>query len=82
MAEFERAAPSTALGGPATERQTAGNTRRASSAIVGLAVAALIVAAALAIGATSGWDSIGSGRPSPRQPVYSIREFWKSNRLQ
>ncbi len=61
MAEFESAAPSAAHGGPATERQTAGDSRRTGSAIVGLAVAALIVAAALAIGARSGWDSIGSG---------------------
>ncbi len=34
---------------------------RLTPAVVGLAVAALIVAAALAIGARSGWDSIGSG---------------------
>ena len=61
MAEFESPAPSADHSGPETERQTAGDSRRASSAIVGLAVAALIVAAALAIGARSGWDSIGSG---------------------
>ncbi len=61
MAEFESAAPSTAHGGPATERRADGNTRRTGSASVGLAVATLIVAAALAIGARSGWDSIGSG---------------------
>jgi cytochrome c biogenesis protein CcmG, thiol:disulfide interchange protein DsbE len=61
MAEFESAAPSSAQGGPATERQRAGKSWRASSAIIGLAVAALIVAAALAIGARSGWDSIGTG---------------------
>jgi hypothetical protein len=61
MAEFESAAPSAAHGGPATERQTAGDSRRTGSAIVGLAVAALIVAVALAIGARSSWDSIGSG---------------------
>jgi peroxiredoxin len=61
MAEFESAAPSAAQGGPAIERQRAGKSWRSSSAIVGLAVAALIVAAALAIGARSGWDSIGSG---------------------
>jgi cytochrome c biogenesis protein CcmG/thiol:disulfide interchange protein DsbE len=61
MAEFESATPSTAHGAPATERQRAGKSWRASSAIVGLAVAALIIAAALAIGARSGWDSIGSG---------------------
>jgi len=61
MAEFESAAPSAAQGGPASERQRAGRGWQASSAIVGLAVAALIVAAALAIGASSGWDSIGTG---------------------
>jgi peroxiredoxin len=61
MAEFESAAPSTAHGGPATEWPRTGNTWRSGSAIVGLAVAALIVAAALAIGSRSGWDSIGSG---------------------
>jgi cytochrome c biogenesis protein CcmG, thiol:disulfide interchange protein DsbE len=61
MAEFESAAPSAAHSGPATERERADETRRDRSAIVGLAVAALIVATALAIGARSGWDSIGSG---------------------
>jgi cytochrome oxidase Cu insertion factor (SCO1/SenC/PrrC family) len=61
MAEFESAAPSVARGEPATERQKAGEPRRAGSAIVGLAVAAVIVAAALVIGGRSGWDSIGSG---------------------
>jgi cytochrome c biogenesis protein CcmG, thiol:disulfide interchange protein DsbE len=61
MAEFDSPATSAAHRGPETERQTAGDSRRASSAIVGLAVAALIVAAALAIGTRSGWDSIGSG---------------------
>ena len=61
MAEFESAAPSTAHGGPGIEGQRASDTWRAPSSIIGLAVAALIVAAALAIGARSGWDSIGSG---------------------
>ncbi len=61
MAEFERAAPSAAHDASATKKQSADDTGRASSRIVGLAVAVLIVAAALAIGARSGWDSIGSG---------------------
>ena len=61
MAEFESTAPSAAHDEPASERQRADGTGRASSKIVGLAVAVLIVAAALAIGARSGWDSIGSG---------------------
>ena len=61
MAEFESAAPAAAHGGPLSERLGAGGARRSGSAIVGLAVAVLIVAAALAIGARSGWDSIGSG---------------------
>lgn len=61
MAEFESTAPSAARDEPASERQRADDTGRASSRIVGLAVAVLIVAAALAIGARSGWDSIGSG---------------------
>lgn len=61
MAEFESTAPSAAHDEPASERQRTDGTGRASSKIVGLAVAVLIVAAALAIGARSGWDSIGSG---------------------
>jgi cytochrome c biogenesis protein CcmG/thiol:disulfide interchange protein DsbE len=61
MAASESAAPSAALDEPANRRQRADKTGPASSKIVGLAVAVLIVAAALAIGAQSGWDSIGSG---------------------
>ena len=61
MAEFESAAPAATHGVHADEELRAGNTRRTSSAIIGLVVAALIVAAALATGARSGWDSIGSG---------------------
>jgi cytochrome c biogenesis protein CcmG, thiol:disulfide interchange protein DsbE len=61
MAEFESAAPSAAHEEPASKRPSAADTGRATSRIVGLVVAVLIVAAALAIGARSGWDSIGSG---------------------
>lgn len=61
MAEFESTAPSAVHDEPTSERQRTDGTGRASSKIVGLAVAVLIVAAALAIGARSGWDSIGSG---------------------
>jgi len=61
MAASESAAPSAAHDEPATQRQIADETGRASSKVIGLTVAVLIVAAALAIGARSGWDSIGSG---------------------
>jgi cytochrome c biogenesis protein CcmG, thiol:disulfide interchange protein DsbE len=61
MAESESAAPPATHGAPTGPLPRAGETRRASSATIGLAVAALIIAAALAIGAKSGWDSIGSG---------------------
>ncbi len=61
MAESESAAPSATHGALASETLTTGDTRRASSAIVGLAVAVLIIAVALTIGARSGWDSIGRG---------------------
>ena len=61
MAEFESAAPSAAHDEPASKRKRADDNGRATSGIIGLAVAALILAAALAIGARSGWDSIGSG---------------------
>jgi len=61
MAEFERATPAASHGAHPSEELRSGDTRRTSSAIVGLAVATLIVAAALMIGARSGWDSIGSG---------------------
>jgi cytochrome c biogenesis protein CcmG, thiol:disulfide interchange protein DsbE len=61
MVEFESAAPAGNYGAPASDELTTGDTRRRSSAIVGLVVATLIVAAALAIGARSGWDTIGSG---------------------
>jgi len=61
MAEFESAAPAATQGAPVSERLGSGGTPRSNSAIVGLIVATLIIAAALAIGARSGWDSIGSG---------------------
>jgi peroxiredoxin len=61
MAEFESATPATTHGSHASEELRAGDSRRATSAIVGLVVATLIVAAAVMIGARSGWDSIGSG---------------------
>jgi peroxiredoxin len=61
MAESESAASAATHGAPASEPLTTGDTRRASSAIVGLAVAVLIIAVALSIGARSGWDSIGRG---------------------
>ena len=61
MAESESAAPPATHGAPSGQLPRAGETRRASSATIGLAVAALIIAAALANGAKSGWDSIGSG---------------------
>jgi peroxiredoxin len=61
MAESESASPTFTHGAPAGQVLKADDTWRTSSAIVGLAVAALIVAAALMIGAKSGWDSIGSG---------------------
>jgi cytochrome c biogenesis protein CcmG, thiol:disulfide interchange protein DsbE len=61
MAEFESVTPVASHRAHASEELRAGETRRTVSAIVGLVVATLIVAAALAIGARSGWDSIGSG---------------------
>lgn len=61
MAESDSAAPASTQGAPVSERPRTGYSRRTGSTIVGLAVAVLIVAAALAIGAKSGWDSIGSG---------------------
>jgi peroxiredoxin len=61
MAEFESATPAASHDAHASEELRAGDSRRATSAIVGLVVATLIVAAAVMIGARSGWDSIGSG---------------------
>jgi cytochrome c biogenesis protein CcmG, thiol:disulfide interchange protein DsbE len=61
MAESESATPAASHRAHASEELRAGGTQRTGSAIVGLVVATLIVAAALAIGARSGWDSIGSG---------------------
>jgi len=61
MAESDSASPAPTQGAPVSERPRTGYSRRTGSTIVGLAVAVLIVAAALAIGAKSGWDSIGSG---------------------
>ena len=45
-------------GGPA---ELGGDTQRIKPMILGLAVAAVIIVAALAIGTQSGWESIGSG---------------------
>ncbi len=61
MAEFESVTPAASHRAHASEELRPGEPRRTSSAIVGLVVATLIVAAALTIGARSGWDSIGSG---------------------
>ena len=61
MAVSERAAPSAAGVERAATRHRADDGGRASSRIIGVVVAVLIVAAALAIGPRSGWDSIGSG---------------------
>jgi cytochrome c biogenesis protein CcmG, thiol:disulfide interchange protein DsbE len=61
MAEFESATPAASHRAQASDALRSGDARRTSSAIVGLVVATLIVAAALTIGARSGWDSIGSG---------------------
>ena len=61
MAESESAAPASTQGAPVSERPRPATLGARVPAIVGLAVAVLIVAAALAIGARSGWDSIGSG---------------------
>src|SRR5215213_3304818 len=61
MAEFEATSPAATHGADTNEELRAGDSRRTSSAIIGLVVATLIVAAALTIGARSGWDSIGSG---------------------
>jgi cytochrome c biogenesis protein CcmG, thiol:disulfide interchange protein DsbE len=61
MAASESAAATAAHDELATQRQRDDGTGRTSSKIIGLTVAVLIVAAALAIGAQSGWDSIGSG---------------------
>src|SRR5215212_866494 len=61
MAEFESASPAAAHGAHASQELSARDPRRTSSPVIGLVVATLIVAAALAAGARSGWDSIGSG---------------------
>ena len=61
MAEFEAASPAATHGADAGQELRAGAPRPANSAIIGLVVATLIVAAALTVGARSGWDSIGSG---------------------
>ena len=62
MAEFEGSAPATPLSastrGP---RALDGETHRGRQAIIGLAVAAIIIVAALVIGTQSGWESIGTG---------------------
>ncbi|MGH2617392.1 MAG: hypothetical protein ACRDJC_19335, partial [Thermomicrobiales bacterium] len=55
MAAFESAAP-----GESARRQD-GKTAGVRPAVIGLVVAAVIVAAALVIGASSGWEAIGSG---------------------
>jgi peroxiredoxin len=62
MAEFERSAPATAPGVSAGNTiAQARDTRRTRPAIIGLTVAVVILVAALAIGAKSGWESIGTG---------------------
>jgi cytochrome c biogenesis protein CcmG/thiol:disulfide interchange protein DsbE len=61
MAASESAAPAATRDAPVNDRLSASDTRRTGSTIVGLVVAALIVAAALTIGTRSGWESIGSG---------------------
>jgi len=61
MAASESAAPAATRDAPVNDRLSASDTRRTGSTIVGLVVAALIVAAALTIGTKSGWESIGSG---------------------
>ena len=61
MAEFEVASPAATHVADAGQELRARAPRRANSAIIGLVVATLIVAAALTVGARSGWDSIGSG---------------------
>jgi cytochrome c biogenesis protein CcmG, thiol:disulfide interchange protein DsbE len=62
MAEFESAAPATAphasASGPAA---LGGATHRLRSPLLGLVVAAVIIGTALAIGAQSGWETIGTG---------------------
>jgi peroxiredoxin len=65
MAEFESAPIST--GDLADSRATpTGTPRKLGPAITGLIVAAVIVAAALAIGARSGWETIGTGGVNQR----------------
>jgi len=61
MAASESAAPAATPDAPVNDWLSASDTRRTGSTIVGLVVAALIVAAALTIGTRSGWESIGSG---------------------
>jgi peroxiredoxin len=61
MAASESAAPAATRDAPVNDRLSASDTRRTGSTIVGLVVAALIVAAALTIGTRLGWESIGSG---------------------
>ena len=62
MAEFDGAAPASGHGASSRARPDAGaGPERKTAALIGLAVAAVIIAAALAIGARSGWESIGDG---------------------
>jgi peroxiredoxin len=65
MAEFEGAPISAGslAGSPAT---AIASPRKLGPAITGLVVAAVIVAAALAIGARSGWETIGTGGVNQR----------------
>jgi cytochrome c biogenesis protein CcmG/thiol:disulfide interchange protein DsbE len=62
MAEFRSAAPAPAPGTTSSgSGELGGVTRRIRSPVLGLLVAAVIIMAALAIGAQSGWESIGTG---------------------
>ena len=62
MAEFERTAPAIATGVSAgITIDQARDTRLTRSAVIGVTVAIVIIVAALAIGAQSGWESIGTG---------------------
>jgi cytochrome c biogenesis protein CcmG, thiol:disulfide interchange protein DsbE len=62
MAEFRSTTPAPALDAPTRgSGELGGETRRIRSPILGLLVAAVIIVAALAIGAQSGWESIGTG---------------------
>jgi cytochrome c biogenesis protein CcmG/thiol:disulfide interchange protein DsbE len=62
MAEFESGAPAPASGGTEPgSGEPRGISERIRSPVLGLVVAAVIIVAAIAIGAESGWESIGTG---------------------